>query len=96
MTEQFDPARKPHIDVVVRAIIAVAPETEGGLQFIDRTADLFEVLALDSMDHLGVMTEIAARTTIEIPEREYGQLRSILSLAEHIAGEQQNGRKAGE
>ena len=86
MTEHTDTARDQYIEIVVEAIIAVAPETEDEVRSIDRTADVFEVLALDSMDHLGVMTEIAARTKIEIPEREYGQLRSIVSLAERIAG----------
>ncbi len=86
VTEHTDIARNPYIEIVIEAIIAVAPEAEDEVRSVDRTADVFELLALDSMDHLGVMTEIAEQTKIEIPEREYGQLRSITSLAERIAG----------
>ena len=71
-------------DVVLAAIAAVAPEAEDELADLDRTIDLFEELGLDSMDHLNVMTEIANRTGIEIPEREYGQLRSIEALAARL------------
>ena len=36
------------------------------------------------MDHLNVMTEIAQQTGVEIPEREYGRLRSIEALAKRL------------
>lgn len=73
------------LEVVLAAIASVAPEAEEELSDLDRTADLFETLGLDSMDHLNVMTEIAERTGVEIPEREYGQLRSIDALADRIS-----------
>jgi len=72
------------VATVLAVIVSVAPEVEGELGALDRTADVFESLGLDSMDHLDVMTGIAERTGIEIPEREYGQLRSVSALAERI------------
>ncbi len=72
------------IEIVKAAIAAVAPEAEDELADLDTTTDLFEALGLDSMDHLSVMTEIAQRTGVEIPEREYGRLRSIEALADRI------------
>ena len=71
-------------EVVLAAIAAVAPEAEDELADLDHEIDFFEELGLDSMDHLNVMTEIANRTGIEIPEREYGQLRSVASLAARL------------
>lgn len=72
------------VATVLAVIVSVAPEVEGELGALDRNADVFESLGLDSMDHLDVMTGIAERTGIEIPEREYGQLRSVSALAERI------------
>ena len=71
-------------EVVLASIAAVAPEAEDELPDLDPSTDLFEELGLDSMDHLNVMTEIAKRTGVEIPEREYGQLRSVSALAARI------------
>lgn len=81
MTERTKTAS---IEIVMAAVAAVAPEVEDELASIDPTADLFEFLGLDSMDHLNVMTEIAERTGIEIPERDYGRLRSLGALADRI------------
>lgn len=76
---------EPGDETVVQAIIAVAPETETDIRTLDRGADVFERLGLDSIDHLGVITELETRTGIEIPAREYGQLRSIAALAERVS-----------
>ncbi len=72
------------LEIVMAAVASVAPEAEEELPDLDPAADLFETLGLDSMDHLNVMTEIAEHTGIEIPEREYGQLRSLDALAQRI------------
>lgn len=81
MTERTKTAS---LEIVMAAVASVAPEVEEELDSLDPAADLFEFLGLDSMDHLNVMTEIAERTGIEIPERDYGRLRSLDSLAERI------------
>ena len=72
------------VTIVIASISAVAPEVEDELGSLDPAVDIFEFLGLDSMDHLNVMTEIAERTGIEIPEREYGQLRTVETLAKRI------------
>lgn len=82
MTEAKTPATSR--DIVLASIAAVAPEAEDELDALDPDADLFEVLGLDSMDHLSVMTEIAKRTGIEIPERDYGRLRTLATLSARI------------
>lgn len=70
--------------VVCDALGAVAPDIADELPTIDRTVDLWEELQLDSMDHLNVMTEIFERTGFEIPESEYGRLRSLETLSGHL------------
>lgn len=85
MTDDSSAASATSLATVLAVIVSVAPETEDEVGMLDHAADIFEVLGLDSMDHLAVMTEIAERTGIEIPEREYGRLRSIASLAARIA-----------
>lgn len=71
--------------ITLEAVASVAPEVEDEIQSIDPTDDLWEALGLDSMDHLNVMTELARRTGVEVAERDYGRLRSLRSLAEHLA-----------
>lgn len=71
--------------IALEAVASVAPEVEDEIQSIDPTDDLWEALGLDSMDHLNVMTELARRTGVEVAERDYGRLRSLRSLAEHLA-----------
>ena len=70
--------------VVRDSLGAVAPDIADELQTIDLTLDLWEELQLDSMDHLNVMTEIFERTGCEIPERDYGRLRSLDAIAGEI------------
>lgn len=71
--------------VVVTAIGTVAPDVEPELEGLDRETDLFEELQLDSMDHLNIMTALAERTGVEIPEHDYTELRSLGSLSRYLA-----------
>lgn len=70
--------------LVIDAISSVAPDVTGELATVDPAVDLWEELELDSMDHLNVMTELWERTGIEIPERDYGRLRSLDAIATHL------------
>lgn len=72
-------------NLIGEAIIAVAPELAEEIDELDRAVDLWDFLDLDSMDHLNVMTEIARRSGVEIAERDYGHLRSLGSLAQHLS-----------
>lgn len=67
---------------VVAAILAVAPELDAD----DLTDDarLQEDLDLDSMDFLDVVTGLAERTGVDIPERDYPELATIGGAAAYL------------
>lgn len=71
--------------LVFGAIAEVAPEVEPELVGLDRDADLWEELELDSMDHLSVMTILSDATGREIPERDYPSLMSVSQLCGYLA-----------
>lgn len=72
-------------EMVRNAIGEVAPDVADELGSVDPTADLWDVLDLDSMDHQNVMVAIFRLTGVEISERDYPSLRSLDRLAEHLA-----------
>lgn len=74
-------------EIVCAAIVDVAPDVEEEIQDLDADGDLFDVLGLDSMDHLTVMEALSERTGVDIPEREYGELRSLDALGRYLAAE---------
>lgn len=78
-------SREDARDLVIDAIGSVAPDVADEVADLDRSADVWHELQLDSMDHLNAMTEIGERTGVEIEERLYSQLRSIDALAGHLA-----------
>lgn len=73
------------LSVVKNAIAEVAPEVTDELDGLEDGVDLWEILELDSMDHQTVMAGLYEQTGIEIPEHEYGRLRSLTALAAHLA-----------
>lgn len=60
---------------VLRALSAVAPEADPGA--LAPGANLREELDLDSMDWLAFVQGIHRELGVEIPERDYGQLRTL-------------------
>lgn len=72
------------VSVVRNAIVEVAPEVTEELDTLEDGADLWDLLELDSMDHQTVMVGLFERTGIDIPEHEYGRLRSLSALAGHL------------
>lgn len=70
--------------IVVEAIRSVAPEVDEG--DLVPGARLQEDLDLDSMDFLDVVTELAVRTGVEIPERDYPQLATVQGCVDYLAG----------
>lgn len=56
-------------DVLRRALSRIAPEAD--LDAVPDDADLASELELDSMDVLNLVTAVAERTGVEVPEREY-------------------------
>lgn len=73
------------LTIINEAISSVAPELEKELATVDPTIDVWEFLELDSMDHMNVMVELFERTGVDVPDREYGRLRSLRTLADYLA-----------
>lgn len=73
-----------YAEIVRDAIAAVAPELEPDLADLDPAVDFWIEFELDSMDHLAVMTRIAERTGIEIPESDYPRLNTLVALSDYL------------
>jgi acyl carrier protein len=67
----------PH---VVAALADIAPDVDA----TELDADLHDDLGLDSMDLLNLAGAIALRTGIEIPDRDYPELRTIRRLEAYL------------
>ena len=70
--------------VVLRAVTRVAPEVEA--DDLPATADLQDELDLDSMDMLNVITIVSEELGIDIPEDDYGDLRTLDAAVRYLAG----------
>ena len=66
----------------------LAPEADLGTVAPD--ADLRETLDLDSMDFLNLVMALHKRLTIDIPERDYAELRTIEGAIEYLAARAKN------
>lgn len=62
-------------EVLVGSLGEIAPEVDAAA--IDPDLPLAEQLELDSMDFLNLIVAVAARTGIEVPERDYPQLETL-------------------
>lgn len=69
---------------VVGAIRAVAPEAD--VEHLAPDAELQDELDLDSMDFLNVVTELTERLGVDIPERDYDQLRTLHGAVDYLEG----------
>jgi acyl carrier protein len=74
--QPFDPHRH-----VAAALAEVAPDVEPD----DLDADLHDVLGLDSMDTLNLAAALGRLTGIDIPERDFPELRTIRQLEAYLA-----------
>lgn len=71
---------------ITASITAVAPDIEAAeLEELDRDEDFREALDLDSMDFLNILVEIKNRTGVEVPERDYPEVRSLAGLEAYLA-----------
>lgn len=62
-------------DAYLAALAEVAPEVDPAE--IDPQRDLGEQIEIDSIDFLNLAVALAGNTGIEVPERDYPQLRTI-------------------
>ena len=84
-----DSTDHPSVDpvtMILAAIADVAPELEPELAELDHDVDFWTELQLDSMDHLSVMTRLAAQAGRDIPERDYPRLTTINELRTYLGG----------
>jgi acyl carrier protein len=61
--------------LVIDAVLGVAPEVDADAIATD--ADMQDELDLDSMDMLNIITALSEQFEIDIPERDYGRLRTV-------------------
>lgn len=72
------------IDTVVRRHLhRIAPEAD--LDQLNSDDDLGTTLDIDSMDFYNMMVGISEELQIDIPEEEYGQLRTLKSINKFLS-----------
>lgn len=69
--------------VVIEELGTIAPETDPAA--IDPKADIREAMDIDSMDFLNFVIALHERLKVDIPERDYGKLRTIGGAIEYLA-----------
>lgn len=68
--------------VLIAELAAIAPEIDAGT--VDPEADLREELDIDSLDFLNLVTALHQRLHIDIPEIEYGRLRTMVEAVTYL------------
>jgi len=69
-------------DVVLLALGRIAPEAD--LSALNPTGDIREQLDIDSVDFLNFVLAIHERLGIDIPEADYGKLRTLDSCSAYL------------
>ena len=70
-------------ELMTEVLSRIAPEAD--VTDIDPTEDLRDELDLDSMDELNMITRVSERLEIDIPERDYPQMRSFAGAIEYLS-----------
>ena len=68
--------------LVIDIIADIAPDED--LSKIDDEKPLRDQIALDSMDFLDIVMELRKRHKVEVPEADYGQLRTMSSTVAYL------------
>ncbi len=68
--------------VVIHALEGIAPEAD--LPALDPRADLREALDVDSMDFLRFVVALHDALHVDIPERDYPQVRTLESCLDYL------------
>lgn len=69
-------------DAVLRALAEVAPEADAATLRPD--VGLRDQLDIDSMDFLNFVIGIHEQTGVDIPEADYGRLRTLDELVDYL------------
>lgn len=68
---------------VVEALGSVAPEADTSA--LSPGADLRDELDIDSMDFLRFLVLLKEKVGVEVPERDYGRVRTLGACVEYVA-----------
>ena len=68
--------------VLIDELGRIAPETDASR--LDPNAELRDELDIDSMDFLNLVTALAERLTIDIPETDYPKLATLSHALEYL------------
>jgi acyl carrier protein len=71
-------------DLVLEVLSDIAPETDPSA--LDPGEDLRDELDLDSMDELNMITRVSERLGVDVPEKDYPQLRTLDGAVRYLAG----------
>ena len=67
---------------IKEALHRIAPEAD--VEHLDPKADLRETLDIDSFDFLNLLVALHARLQVEIPEKDYGRVRTLENLRDDL------------
>jgi acyl carrier protein len=71
-------------DLIIEVLSEIAPETDPAAA--DPTEDLRDELDLDSMDELNMITRVSERLGIDVPEKDYPQMRTLEGAVAYLSG----------
>jgi acyl carrier protein len=71
-------------DLILEVLSDIAPEIDPS--DVDPTEDLRDELDLDSMDELNMITKVSERLGIDVPEKDYPQLRTLEGAVAYLSG----------
>jgi acyl carrier protein len=74
---------------LLRALQDIAPETDAA-SALSGGADLREALDIDSMDFLRFVVSLHERLGVEIPEKDYGRIRTLDACVDYVADAKRN------
>jgi acyl carrier protein len=70
-------------DKVFAVLRRIAPEAD--LQTLKPTQDLRQALDIDSFDYLQLMIGLHENLSVEIPEADYPQLRTLAGIIQYLS-----------
>lgn len=72
-----------YASIIKKHLHSVAPEAN--LEKLTPTDDLGKALDIDSMDFYNMMVGISEELGVDIPEEEYGKLRSLQAIEDFLS-----------
>jgi acyl carrier protein len=69
--------------IVIDIIADIAPDED--FDNLDDNEPLRDQIGLDSMDFLDIVMELRKRHKVEVPEADYGELRTMASTVAYLA-----------